>query len=180
MWESEGWVVGSAHPTNQRKTSVQQHSGQFLIGNGGMQVSALFPSGLANEESRVSALVRKSVRTIGSINCNASSNLKCINLAQNRCQPLRPLPKQRTLYDSVTPGLVASYRSCDRSNTTSGFEQVMHFILELAQYIQINIFIFVFNIHFLDLFESLESEFYGDFYGLDKKQIDDLLTASKL
>jgi len=41
-----------------------QHSGQFLIGNGGMRVSALFHSGLANEESRVSALVRKSVRTI--------------------------------------------------------------------------------------------------------------------
>jgi hypothetical protein len=29
-----------------------------------MRVSALFHSGLANEESRVSALVRKSVRTI--------------------------------------------------------------------------------------------------------------------
>jgi hypothetical protein len=42
-----------------------QHSGQFLIGNGGMRVSALFHSGLANEESRVSALAWKSVRTIG-------------------------------------------------------------------------------------------------------------------
>jgi hypothetical protein len=44
--------------------SMQQYPGQFLIGNGGVRVSAIFHSGLANEESRVLALVRKSVRTI--------------------------------------------------------------------------------------------------------------------
>jgi len=64
----------------------------------------------------------------------ASSNLKGINLSQNRCQPLRPFSKQRTLYAPVTPGLVASCRSCDRSSTKSGFEQVMHFILESAHH----------------------------------------------
>ena len=52
----------------------------------------------------------------------ADSNLKCINLAQNRCQPLRPLPQQRTLYAPVAVGLVASYEFSDRSHTTSGFE----------------------------------------------------------
>jgi len=46
------------------RNCFEQHSGQFLIGNGGMRVSALFYSGLANEESRVSALAWKSVRTI--------------------------------------------------------------------------------------------------------------------
>jgi len=35
-----------------------------LMGNGGMRVSAPFHSGLDNEESRVAALVRKSVWAI--------------------------------------------------------------------------------------------------------------------
>ena len=43
---------------------LSQHPGQFLVDNVGMRFSGLFRSSLANEESRVLALVWKSVRTI--------------------------------------------------------------------------------------------------------------------
>lgn len=52
----------------------------------------------------------------------ASSNLKCITLAQNRCQPLRPLLMWRTPYDLVAIGLMATCKCSDISYTTSGFE----------------------------------------------------------
>jgi hypothetical protein len=60
------------------------------------------------------------------------SNLKCINLAQNRCQPLRPLPKLRTPYALVAVNLVTACESSDRSRITRDFEQMIHFTLELA------------------------------------------------
>lgn len=47
------------------KRQAVQHSGQFLSANGRMRVPGLFRSDLGNEKSRVSALGKKSVRTIG-------------------------------------------------------------------------------------------------------------------
>ena|GEM_PF-5858150 len=62
-WNGFESIVELVDAAYQKGIKVQ-HSRQFLIGNGGMRVSALFYSGLADEESRVSALVRKSIRTI--------------------------------------------------------------------------------------------------------------------
>ncbi len=54
------------HDSRQIVAEPSQHSGQFFNGNGRMRVLALFYSSLAHEKSRVSALARKSVRTIAS------------------------------------------------------------------------------------------------------------------
>jgi hypothetical protein len=68
---------GRPNPSHLLDSLIQrlgQHSGQFLIDNGEVRVSALFYSGLSNEESRVSALVRKSVRTIARGNPQPKGN----------------------------------------------------------------------------------------------------------
>ena len=64
--------------------------------------------------------------------CCADSNLKCITLSQSRCKLSRRLPPSETRYDPAAPASMASHGSGDRSMITSGFEQVMHFNLELA------------------------------------------------
>jgi len=46
-------------------SALMQHSGQFLTANDRIRVLALFRGGWANEKSRVLALARKIVRTIG-------------------------------------------------------------------------------------------------------------------